>query len=39
MKVKICGMQHIEDAQFAIAAGADYLGFIFAGNSKREIDK
>jgi phosphoribosylanthranilate isomerase len=39
MKVKICGIQHIEDAEFAIAAGADYLGFIFVGNSKRAIDK
>ena len=39
MKVKICGIQHIKDAQFAIAASADYIGFIFDSNSKRAIDK
>lgn len=38
VKVKICGIQSYEDAQKAIAAGADYLGFIFVKNSKRAID-
>ncbi len=38
VQVKICGMQKIEDAQFAIAAGADFLGFIFVKDSKRAIE-
>lgn len=36
VRVKICGMQTREDAQSAVAAGADALGFIFA-ESKRRI--
>ena len=37
-KVKICGIQTIENAQIAIANGADYLGFNFVPTSKRYID-
>ncbi|MCA9898711.1 MAG: phosphoribosylanthranilate isomerase [Ardenticatenaceae bacterium] len=38
MKVKICGLTNLEDAQTAVAAGADYLGFIFYPPSKRSVD-
>ncbi len=37
MKVKICGITNLEDAQVAVAAGADYLGFIFYPPSKRSV--
>jgi len=39
VKVKICGIQKLEDAEAAIAAGADYLGFIFVRDSKRATDR
>lgn len=36
-RVKICGLTRLEDAQAAIAAGADALGFILWPGSKRNI--
>lgn len=38
MKVKICGITNLADAQAAVAAGVDYLGFIFYPPSKRSIE-
>jgi phosphoribosylanthranilate isomerase len=37
MKVKICGITNLADAQASAQAGADYLGFIFYPPSKRAI--
>jgi phosphoribosylanthranilate isomerase len=37
VQVKICGLTNLADAQAAVAAGADYLGFIFYPPSKRSI--
>ena len=35
--VKICGITRLEDAQGAVAAGADWLGFILKGESPRLV--
>lgn len=37
VKVKICGLTNLPDAQAAVAAGADLLGFIFAAASPRRL--
>lgn len=37
VKVKICGITNVEDAQAAITAGADLLGFVFYDQSPRHV--
>lgn len=35
MIIKICGIRNISDAKFAVEAGADMLGFVFAESIRR----
>ncbi len=38
MRIKICGLTRREDAEAAIRAGADFLGFIFVPGTPRAVD-
>ena len=38
MLIKICGLTRSEDAEVAVAAGADLLGFIFVKGTPRALD-
>lgn len=37
-RVKVCGLTRLEDARVALEAGADWLGFVVAGDSPRGIE-
>lgn len=36
--IKVCGLTRLEDARAALEAGADWLGFVVAGESPRRLD-
>lgn len=36
--VKVCGITNLDDARVAVEAGADWLGFVLAGESPRRIE-
>lgn len=38
VQVKICGIRSLEEAEWAVEAGGDALGFVFAPRSKRYIE-
>ena len=37
IEIKICGLTNVEDARAALAAGADYLGFVLYPKSPRAV--
>ena len=39
MLIKICGMTRPEDAEAAVGAGADFVGFIFVQGTLRALDE
>jgi phosphoribosylanthranilate isomerase len=38
VKIKICGITRLEDAEAAIGVGADFLGFVFREGTPRALD-
>ena len=36
-RVKLCGMTRVEDVCAAVAAGADYVGFVLVESSRRRV--